>query len=209
MATTIQLRRDTAAHWSSTNPILASGEIGLQTDTAQFKIGDGITHYNSLPLQPLQGPVGPAGPGLPYIWKRKLTDQNTVSNITPLNDDTLFFPVLANQVWIFEIRIRYDSATTPDINFSFSIPVGATISWNTLPQTGTTTGATLSDDVGVGNMASAGGGVGTIEIAMIKGIIIVAGTGGNVQLKWAQNSNNSNTTTVRSNSYLLAYKVEG
>ena len=47
--TKIQLRRDTAANWSSTNPVLASGEPAYETDTGVFKIGDGSTAYNSLP----------------------------------------------------------------------------------------------------------------------------------------------------------------
>lgn len=48
MATKIQLRRDVAASWSSTNPILAQGEPGVETDTGQFKIGDGMTAWNDL-----------------------------------------------------------------------------------------------------------------------------------------------------------------
>lgn len=46
--TQIQLRRDTAANWASANPILASGEPAFETDTGVFKIGDGVTAYNSL-----------------------------------------------------------------------------------------------------------------------------------------------------------------
>lgn len=42
-------RRDTAANWSSTNPILAEGEIGIITDGAKgYKIGDGLTRWNAL-----------------------------------------------------------------------------------------------------------------------------------------------------------------
>ncbi|MFZ9804569.1 MAG: hypothetical protein ACO3DA_08140, partial [Ilumatobacteraceae bacterium] len=44
----IQLKRATAASWSSNNPVLYSGEIGYETDTNKFKIGDGSTAYNSL-----------------------------------------------------------------------------------------------------------------------------------------------------------------
>lgn len=53
-----QFRRGTAAQWASANPILASGEIGIETDTAQFKIGDGITAWNSLPYGGIVGPAG-------------------------------------------------------------------------------------------------------------------------------------------------------
>ena len=44
----IQVRRDTAATWTSTNPVLAAGEIGLETDTLRVKIGDGSTAWSSL-----------------------------------------------------------------------------------------------------------------------------------------------------------------
>jgi hypothetical protein len=47
--TIIQWRRDTAANWSSTNPVLHEGEAGYETDTKQFKIGDGTSSWNLLP----------------------------------------------------------------------------------------------------------------------------------------------------------------
>lgn len=46
--TTIQLRRDTASNWSTINPILAIGEVGIETDTRKQKFGDGTTAWNSL-----------------------------------------------------------------------------------------------------------------------------------------------------------------
>lgn len=48
MATKIQLRRDTAANWTSSNPTLSQGEIGYETDTRKKKIGDGTTAWTSL-----------------------------------------------------------------------------------------------------------------------------------------------------------------
>lgn len=47
---TIQLRKDTLANWTSVNPVLAAGEVGVITDTSQFKIGNGVTAFASLPL---------------------------------------------------------------------------------------------------------------------------------------------------------------
>ncbi len=41
-------RRDLAATWTSVNPILGPTEIGHETDTGYFKIGDGATAWNSL-----------------------------------------------------------------------------------------------------------------------------------------------------------------
>ncbi len=44
----MQQRRGTAAQWTSANPILAAGEIGFETDTSKFKIGDGVNHWADL-----------------------------------------------------------------------------------------------------------------------------------------------------------------
>jgi hypothetical protein len=48
VVTQIQLRRGTAASWTSANPTLASGEFGFETDTGKAKIGNGVTAWNSL-----------------------------------------------------------------------------------------------------------------------------------------------------------------
>ena len=48
MADIIQIRRDTAANWTSANPTLAQGELGVETDTDKIKIGDGSTAWTSL-----------------------------------------------------------------------------------------------------------------------------------------------------------------
>lgn len=44
----IQIRKDTAANWTGSNPVLFSGEWGLETDTRRIKIGDGSTAWNAL-----------------------------------------------------------------------------------------------------------------------------------------------------------------
>lgn len=46
--TVIKVRRDTAADWISTNPVLASGEMGLETDTDLFKFGNGTATWTAL-----------------------------------------------------------------------------------------------------------------------------------------------------------------
>ena len=54
--TRFQWRQDTAANWTANNPTMLEGEPGLETDTTwpngggrKFKIGDGVTAWNSLP----------------------------------------------------------------------------------------------------------------------------------------------------------------
>lgn len=44
----MQQRRGTASQWTSADPILNAGEIGYETDTNKFKIGDGTNHWSDL-----------------------------------------------------------------------------------------------------------------------------------------------------------------
>jgi hypothetical protein len=48
MAVQIQIRRGTAADWTSADPTLADGEMAYETDTGKFKVGDGSTAWTSL-----------------------------------------------------------------------------------------------------------------------------------------------------------------
>ena len=48
MANRIQLRRGGAQEWANSNPTLAQGELGIELDTGRFKIGDGVTAWNTL-----------------------------------------------------------------------------------------------------------------------------------------------------------------
>ncbi len=44
----IRLRRDTAANWTAENPVLLAGEMGIETDTRKYKVGDGTLAWSSL-----------------------------------------------------------------------------------------------------------------------------------------------------------------
>lgn len=60
MAIIIQWRRGTAAEWTSVNPLLADGEVGLETDTLKIKVGNGVQNWVALPYMIFGG--GPQGP---------------------------------------------------------------------------------------------------------------------------------------------------
>ena len=49
MATRMQQRRGTEEQWTIANPVLAAGEIGFETDTSKFKLGDGVNAWADLP----------------------------------------------------------------------------------------------------------------------------------------------------------------
>lgn len=49
MSSRIQVRRGTASDWTSKNPILFSGEIGYESDTGKYKIGNGLDSWTNRP----------------------------------------------------------------------------------------------------------------------------------------------------------------
>lgn len=63
MSVTIQNRRDIAADWTLYDPILAEGEIGFETDTIKYKVGDGSSLWSALSYFAVSSYVHPTGDG--------------------------------------------------------------------------------------------------------------------------------------------------
>jgi hypothetical protein len=57
----IKFRGGTAAEWALANPVLSAREMGLETDTAKFKFGNGTAHWATLPYSNMAGPTGATG----------------------------------------------------------------------------------------------------------------------------------------------------
>lgn len=86
MSQIIQLRRDTAALWTSVNPILAQGEMGMETDTGKVKIGDGSTTWTSLTYGFGTLPIDGGGTGTTTIPAKSIWVANsadTIVSVTP------------------------------------------------------------------------------------------------------------------------------
>ena len=66
MSSIIQVKRGTAAAWTSANPTLTAGEIGFESDTKKMKVGDGSTAWTSLTYTATDGDISgvTAGTGL-------------------------------------------------------------------------------------------------------------------------------------------------
>jgi hypothetical protein len=93
MATRMQQRRGTAAQWTAANPTLAAGEIGFETDTNKFKIGNGSSNWaalqyfaNTAGLEALLNDGAPAA-------------LNTLNEIAAaINDDPAFFTTVGTNL---------------------------------------------------------------------------------------------------------------
>ena len=84
VVTQIQVRRGTAAQWTSANPTLAAGEWGFESDTGKAKIGNGSTAWSSLSYFGGTGTVSSitAGTGL---TGGTITTSGTIALSTPVS----------------------------------------------------------------------------------------------------------------------------
>jgi hypothetical protein len=107
VVTQIQIRRGTASQWTSTNPTLAAGELGAETDTNKIKCGNGSTAWNSLPYIASDGDITgvTAGTGLSGGGT---TGTVTVSIDTSVTADLTTAQTLTNK-----------TLTDPKINLAF------------------------------------------------------------------------------------------
>lgn len=89
--TQILHRRDTAANWTSTNPVLSSGEMGFETDTGKFKIGNGSTAWAALAYSA-------GATAVTYLFNA--TSGQTTFSGADANGLTLAYTVGAEQVYL-------------------------------------------------------------------------------------------------------------
>ena len=92
MATRMQQRRGTAAQWTAANPTLAAGEIGFETDTNKFKMGNGSSNWVSLTYFANNSALTDLLTGSPEAL-------NTLDEIAAaINDDPAFFTTIATNL---------------------------------------------------------------------------------------------------------------
>lgn len=142
MATRMQQRRDTAANWTSNNPTLASGEVGFETDTGKFKIGDGATAWTALGYATIN----------PFLTSSTVTAGGTTTLTVASNRQQLFtgtsnqacvLPVVSTLTIGTSFKIINSSTGVITVQSSGSntilvVPAGATVEFICVLITGTT-----------------------------------------------------------------------
>ena len=94
MATRMQQRRGTASQWTSANPVLNAGEMGWESDTNKFKIGDGTNHWADLDyFIDVNSTVNPAF-GTSIVFEGATADsyETTLQVTDPTADRTITLP---------------------------------------------------------------------------------------------------------------------
>lgn len=85
----MQQRRDTAAQWAAKNPVLLDGELGLVTDNPNsYKMGDGVTAWNDLPLRGFDGNiVQELGDSATAVMSQKAITEQVATKLAQLDQD--------------------------------------------------------------------------------------------------------------------------
>ena len=106
MATLIQFRRDTAANWVSTDPVLAQGELALNLTDNSLKVGDGTKVWSLLPVSS----GGATGGGVDDVFYENsigvttdytlTTDKNAMSAGPITIDDGITVTIPDGAVWV-------------------------------------------------------------------------------------------------------------
>ena len=134
MTARLQNRRDTAANWTSNNPTLAAGEIGYETDTSKFKIGDGATAWSSLAYAYTAGAAGATGPTGPTgatgpvgaTGSTGATGAGGVENINAQTGTTYTFVLTDRDDLVTASNGSAQTYTIP-LNSSVAFPTGSLI----------------------------------------------------------------------------------
>lgn len=160
------------------------------------------------------GGGGAVGDLTDYQFVRKTGDESVTSSTALQDDDELLFAIGTSGTWIFKFHLAYSAGTTGDIKIAFNVPASATGRYMTNALVSTAASASGSfvtwttTDLTDTGAAGFGGPGATDGHMMVEVIVVSGGTGGNVVLRWAQNTSNGTATIVRANSYLTAHKVQ-
>jgi len=138
MATRMQQRRGTAAQWISTNagagPVLNAGEMGWESDTNKFKIGDGVNNWTSLDyFADINSTVDPAfGSSITFEGATANAFETTLTVTDPTADRTITIPDVTGTVittgnlsditniGVFTSTITMEGSTANDFELTLS-----------------------------------------------------------------------------------------
>jgi len=123
MTAQIQVRRDTTGNWSAANPVLKSGEMGLDTTTGYLKMGDGVTSWNTLPYS--TAPMTVNNP-FTYTAYTPTLAQGASSNIAKTVTYGKYF--LLGKLVIGQVKVASTAAGTSGSAITLSLPVTAATS---------------------------------------------------------------------------------
>jgi hypothetical protein len=172
MATRMQQRRGTAAQWISTNagagPVLNAGEIGWESDTNKFKIGDGVNNWSSLDyFADINSTVNPAfGTSITFEGATADSYETTLQVTDPTADRTITLPNVTGTVittgnlsditdiGVFSSTITMEGSSADD--FELTLSAGNPTADRTITFPDATGTVALTSDIAAGVVTETG-----------------------------------------------------
>jgi hypothetical protein len=172
MATRMQQRRGTAAQWISTNggagPVLNAGEMGWESDTNKFKIGDGVNNWTSLDyFSDINSTVNPAfGSSITFEGATANDFETTLAITDPTADRTITIPDVTGTVittgnlsditniGVFTSTITMEGSTAND--FELTLSAGDPTADRTITFPDATGTVALTTDIAAGTVTETG-----------------------------------------------------
>jgi hypothetical protein len=135
---------------------------------------------------------------------RKTANETVNDSSTLQDDDSLLYALAANEVVIFTASIAYNSNTTADIKFAFTVPASATLEWgySTAHMIAAGTALEALSITSSGSAAALTGRGAQDQHILITGTVANGANAGNLRLQWAQDTANASDTIVRAHSWL-------
>lgn len=136
----------------------------------------------------------------------KTSDESVTSSTSLQDDNELFVTVAANTIyvvtgWLFVVS----TSATPDFKSDYTAPSGATMVNSMWGQGTGATSAVGSPDMGVASTIGIAHTRGTFNggLSLVPfGTLTVAGTAGTFRLRWAQNTSDAASVTVKAGSWI-------
>jgi hypothetical protein len=212
-------RLATTAYVDTADALLAVPASPTFTGTVTTPNGVGATDLAAFGQVPTAGGLA----GYSKVVARTADSTPITSSATFANDDTLKWTVGANDRWVFQAYLTFTAAdssgaaTTADVKTDFSVPASGTMQHGMLGITGGTFsgyGSTLigqspgrvRTEAEASNASAIGAAAVSFGMALC-GFYQGGGTGGTVNLQWAQGTSNAATLLIAKNSILILWRV--
>ena len=168
MATRMQQRRGTASQWTTANPILNAGEMGWESDTNKFKIGDGTNHWANLDyFADINSTVNPAF-GTSIVFEGATADsyETTLQVTDPTADRTITLPNVdgtvittgnlsdITNIGVFTSTITMEGSSADD--FELTLSAGNPTADRTITFPDATGTVALTTDIAAGTVTETG-----------------------------------------------------
>lgn len=148
----------------------------------------------------------------PLLSAYKSADEVVNNSATLQADDALLVAVEADTKYLVDLFLIYDASTTADLRVGWNVPAGSTFNWSSAAMAltgsgGTNVGIRLVQTGAAGSETIGGAGVGSLLTARLRGVLVTAGTAGDLGLTWAQVAAEETAATVRAGSLLTAQRL--